>query len=493
MKNACFTLLLSLFVLLGCQKNKVIGEFVKTPSPLSITRELEDSGLFVFGHMKVPERAANPEGKTVELAVAIFKCRADSVSQDPLVLCAGGPGLSNIDDFVPGLVGGLGNLFLNTRDVVIIESRGLKYSKPYLNVPGFEQLQLSLLEKNLTADQTINMYIDTLQVAYDRFTAQGIDLSAINSLEISNEIAYVMEQLGYEQFSMFGTSYGTEVVQYMLMNHADRLNSVVMNGTMDTSLGGYHMHTSLIEILESLFDTIEADPIYSEAYPNLKKRFLDKISELNLKPETIQIKYLKNEQEYDVKLNGNRIAVWLFYQMYNNTQIQLSIHKIVNGDFSEIIASPGIIFPIPEFSTGLSLSVFLSETSDIKPKHIPLDNEYAELIKGTSLSMFGPYFWRQAYKVWPVKPREAIKPIKTNVPILMLGGKFDYLCRPSYAKEFAAQQENAYLYIFDDVAHSPVDKGSCAIMMLKEFFDNPGKAPDSSCMEEFEYKMLLPE
>ncbi len=27
----------------------------------------------------------------------------------------------------------------------------------------------------------------------------------------------------------------------------------------------------------------------------------------------------------------------------------------------------------------------------------------------------------------------------------------------------------------------------------KEFFDNPGKAPDSSCMEEFEYKMLLPE
>jgi pimeloyl-ACP methyl ester carboxylesterase len=229
----------------------------------------------------------------VELAVAIFKCRADSVSQDPLVLCAGGPGLSNIDDFVPGLVGGLGNLFLNTRDVVIIESRGLKYSKPYLNVPGFEQLQLSLLEKNLTADQTINMYLDTLQVAYDRFTAQGIDLSAINSLEISNEIAYVMEQLGYEQFSMFGTSYGTEVVQYMLMNHADRLNSVVMNGTMDTSLGGYHMHTSLIEILESLFNTIEADPIYSEAYPNLKKRFLEKISELNLKPETIQIKYLK--------------------------------------------------------------------------------------------------------------------------------------------------------------------------------------------------------
>lgn len=493
MKNVSFTLLLSLFILFGCQKNKVVGEFIKTPSPLSITQELEDNGMFMFGKMKVPERAAKPGGKTVELAVAIFKCRSDSVSQDPLVLCAGGPGLSNIDDFVPGLTGGLGNLFLNTRDVVIIESRGLKYSKPYLHVPGFEQLQFSLLDKNLTADQTIDKYLDTLKVAYNRFTAQGIDLSAINSLEISNEIAYVMEQLGYEQFSMFGTSYGTEVVQYMLMYHEDRLKSVVMNGTMDISIGGRHMHTGLIETLESLFDTIEKDPIYSAAYPNLKRRFLDKISELNSKPETIQVKYWKDDQEYKVALNGNRIVVWLFHQMYTNTQIQLSIHKIVNGDYSEIIANPGLIFPIPEFSTGLSLSVFLSETSDIKAQDIPLDNEYAELVKGTSLSMFGPYFWKQAYNVWPVKPREALKPIDTEVPILLLGGKFDYLCRPSYAKQFASQQKNAQLYLFDDVAHSPVDKGPCAIMMLKEFFDDPSKTPNSLCMDDFEYKMMLPE
>jgi len=143
--------------------------------------------------MEVPELSDQPDRKTIELTIAIFKCKSDSATQDPIVLSAGGPGLSNIDDFVPKLTGGLGNLFLYNRDVVVIETRGLKYSKPFLHIPELEKIQLSLLGENLSVDETIEIYLDTLQSAYKKFEDEGVNLSAYNTYEISNEVAYVME------------------------------------------------------------------------------------------------------------------------------------------------------------------------------------------------------------------------------------------------------------------------------------------------------------
>lgn len=481
-----------LLQIIGCNKKENTGKFIEGECPLNLPPEVLESDKFFYGHMDVPAFFDDPGKGTFRLTLAIFRCKQDSAILDPLVLCSGGPGLSNIDDFVPALAGGLGNLFLNNRDVIIIETRGLKYSEPFLHIPGIEKLQLSLLDQNLSVEETHKMYLDTLQLTYKNLSKQGINLSAFNTYEISNEIAYVMQQLGYEKFSFFGTSYGTEIAQYLLINHTDRMTSVVMNGVMDITMGGHHMHTSLIHTLDTLFENLQHHPEYSKAYPDLKNRFLLKITELNEIPDTVNIKYSKNQEEYKVLLNGNRVALWIFHQMYSNTQIQLAINKIINGDYSDIIDYPGLIFPIPEFSTGLSLSVFLSETKNIRQESIPLETEYSDLIKGSTLSLFGPYFLKKADNVWMVNELKAPEMIETDVPILLLSGKMDYLCRPAYAKQLAAKQKYSYLYIFEDVVHSPVDRGECAIMMLKEFFDNPNKAPNSACMDEYKHKLILP-
>lgn len=477
----------------ACQKNENAGKFTKTDCPLDLPLELVESDKFLYGKIEVPELSEHPNGKTIKLAVAIFKCRLDSASRDPLVLHAGGPGSSNIDEFVPLMAGGLGNLFLDQRDVVIIETRGLKYAKPILELPGINKLQYTLLNKNLTVDETHDMFLDSLQAAYKKLNNEGVNLSAYNSYEISNEIAYVMEKLGYDTFSFFGTSYGTEVAQYLLMNHPNRMTSVAMNGTMDINLGGHHMHSSLIKTMDDLFQKLESNPETAAAYPNLKTRFLTKLHELNKNPEIVMIQDKQTQKKYQVVLNGNRVALWIFHQMYNNTQIQLSFHKIINDNYSEIIADPGIILPIPDFSLGLNLSVFLSETQNIQAENLPVEGEYKDLIKGSSLALFGPYFLDKAHKVWPVDAARSIKPIKADIPILLLGGRMDYLCRPSYAQGFADNQKNAYLFIFEGVGHSPVDQGDCAIMMIKEFFENPDVAPNSSCVNAYEHQIVMPE
>ena len=95
--------------------------------------------------------------------------------------------------------------------------------------------------------------------------------------------------------------------------------------------------------------------------------------------------------------------------------------------------------------------------------------------------------------MWSVSDvSNANKSIVTNVPTLMLSGEMDHVCPPSYAIKLSKTLKNAYLYIFPGVAHSPIDIGTCGILMMKEFIDNPSKAPDNSCMSEFRAEFIIP-
>jgi len=486
-------LLLSL-IFAGCSQDNNLGEFIETTSPIKVPQELIESGKFSYGYMKVPEFHNKPNGKAIELAIAIFKSKADSATHEPLVLTTGGPGLSNMDSFIPELSGDLGNLFLDNRDIVVIELRGLKYSRPNLSSPEIEELQLYLVDKNLSVEETIDLYLDTLKVVYDRFTKAGVNLSAYNDYEIANDIVYVMKRLGYKKFSTFGSSFGTLVAQHLLLNHSQNLVSAVLNAPVDMNRGLNDMHVNSINMLETIFERCENNKEYAAAFPDLKNRFLALLDKLNERPDTLSIKYPVNGKTYNVVLNGNKLAVWLFAEMYWNTQIPLTLHKILAGDYSDIRERPGLIFPLREFSYGLALSIFLTEFPAISDEDLPLDGEYSSFVKGCGTLIFTPYFLKKAEKVWVVdKVSNVNKSLETDVPILILRGAMDHVSNPDYTRELSQRLKNVYLYTFPGVAHSPIDAGVCGIMMMKEFIDNPSKAPDSSCMNQFQSKFVIPD
>ncbi len=495
MKNA--PSIYSVFILLlifGCNADDDQGRFVEAPSPVAPPQELLERGGFIYGYMKVPEFHDNPHGKTLKLAIAVFKCIADSATHEPLVLITGGPGLSDIDSFLPELFGDLGSLFLNNRDIVIVELRGLKYSEPNLFCPELDSIQMELLDKNPAPEETVNLYLEALKQAYARFERKGIDLSAFNDFEIANDIVFVMDHLGYEKFSVFGSSFGTLVVQHLLINHPEHVVSAVLNAAVNMDSCFYNMHLNSIKTLDTIFERCENDEKLKQAYPDLKNRFLSLLKRLNDHPDTLKIKNPANGKIYDFVLNGSKMSAWLFTQMYWNTQIPLTLHKILSGDYSEIINNPGTIFPLSDFSYGLSLSIITSGFSTFADEKIPLDGEYADYIKGCGTMIFTPYFIKKVKKVWKVDDVGKIrKPLVSEVPVLMLNGELDHVCPPADAIALTEKLKNSFLYIFPGVAHSPIDAGLCGVMMMKEFVDNPSKAPDASCVEEFHTRILLPD
>ncbi len=484
-------LVLCLFLLtvlcIGYKPGNGIGEFTNSTSPIEVPDSLIANGKFTYGYMKVPELHSIPNGKAIELAVAVFKSQAEVPTHEPLVLIMGGPGMSDIDAFVPEMIGDLGKLFLENRDVVIIELRGLKYSKPNLLCPEIEQLQISLLDKNFSSNQTLDLYMDTLKVTYDRFETEGVNLSAFNDYEIAKDIVFVMEQLGHDRFSVFGSSFGTLVCQHLLLNHSDHITSVTMNAVVDINKALPRMHANTNQTLETLFEKCKNDEALNKAYPDLKNRFLSTIKRLNEHPDTLQIKYAKDKKMYKLVLNGNKLAVWIFANMYWDTQLPSTLHTILSGDYGQIEKKPGILFPLDDFSHGLSISILLSEYSNFEKDDIPLDDEYAEFVKGSGTLIFTPYFLSRAKKIWKVNDLQN-KDINlvSEVPTLMLSGELDHVCPPIYAVELSKKLKNSHGYIFPGIAHSPIDQGACGIMMMKEFIDDPTRAPNSQCLEQFE-------
>jgi len=65
------------------------GIFTEAECPISISEELASSGKFTFGYMTVPEFHGKQGSQAIELAVAIFKCKQEKATWEPLILNGG--------------------------------------------------------------------------------------------------------------------------------------------------------------------------------------------------------------------------------------------------------------------------------------------------------------------------------------------------------------------------------------------------------------------
>ncbi|MER6583094.1 hypothetical protein, partial [Nonomuraea sp. NPDC001023] len=94
----------------------------------------------VCGFLLVPERRDTP-GRTIKVGYAVHTSTAPGRKPDPIVYMGGGPASSSLQ-----LTGFLSQMFPD-RDVVTIEQRGGKYSRPVLGCPETAEALLGRLRR----------------------------------------------------------------------------------------------------------------------------------------------------------------------------------------------------------------------------------------------------------------------------------------------------------------------------------------------------------
>jgi len=486
----------------GCKQvvNEEIGKFREAPCPFDLPEGLVLGENFKFGYVTVPEFHSNPNGKTIEVAVAIFPSTSDNPSQDPLVFNTGGPGESNMDNFIPPLAvmenGRLGELVLPYRDAVVIELRGLRYSKPNLISEELSMARNDMWDKNLDYDEILAGQVKALQKTRDRFNREGINPSAFNNVETAADIALIMTNLGYEKFNLFGSSAGTLLAQHVIRDYPNRVRSAILNASVPLgSPFGRDMVPEAINSLKRIFDECEEDPDCSNSFPNLEDRFLNVLESLNSSPITIPIEIPGKDEKLNYILNGYRFASIITLYMYFNPQVPFTIDQVMSGDYSLIKEIVGFQSGMNTFADILGYTVFLSECPVYTHSDIKIDPAYSTFSKGATCMGFGGEYLLGVDTIFNISKLDP-KTIETqqtyDVPLLVLNGLYDPVIPVSYDEILKNRFTNGYIYRFDGVAHSPVDFAEkCAIGMFFEFIDDPTKAPESSCVEEYHFKFQI--
>jgi pimeloyl-ACP methyl ester carboxylesterase len=238
--------------------------FQQAPCPFALSGSLVEGKNVTCGFLTVPEDRSQPQGPTIQLAVAIFKASSLHPAPDPVLVLGGGPGQALLENQGPRY--NVGNL-LSNRDLILLDQRGAGYSQPSLRCLDNE----------------------TLQACHARLVKSGINLNAFTTLENAADVHDLIRALGYRQVNLEGVSYGTRLALTVMRLYPADLRSVVLNSVAPPQV---NLFTSVPQAAGRAFDVLfqgcAADRSCNATYPHLQAVFYQLVADLNTTPVTFQ-------------------------------------------------------------------------------------------------------------------------------------------------------------------------------------------------------------
>ncbi len=441
------------------------------------------------GFLTVLEDRSKTDGPTIRIHYAVFRSFSDAPLPDPVVYLEGGPGGHALQS-VPLVFEDLVEPFLSERDFIMFDQRGVGYSEPALTCPEQVELRFETLDLDLRGDRYAVISIDALIQCHDRLRRDGIDLSAYNSAENAADLEDLRKALGYDQWNLFGVSYGTRFALTAMRDYPGGIRSVILDSTYTPDVD---LFTSLPEstnrVLRSLFDGCAADQKCNETYPDLEGTFFDLVERLNTRPVITEITHALTGDKYDYLTNGNRLLDFVFESFYATELIPL-IPKLIldvrDGDYDTYNLVQGSLIANADFlSWGMYYSVQCAEEVAFSSRSDAraASDEYPELREFVEiLSVYDVCDHWQDGDVDPIENQ----PVTSDIPTLVLAGELDPITPSKWGSLAAGTLSNSYFIEFPGMGHGVAVTADCPLSIALAFLSDPLGELDRSCTERLE-------
>lgn len=432
---------------------------------------------FVCGTVEVPEFHADPTGDTIRLSVVVLKSAGGA--PDPLVMFNGGPG-SSVFNFIPVMASPTAAGINQFRDIVLMSERGSFGADPLLVCPELVTASNENFGIALTEHHAIRL--EAFAACRARLEAEGVDLNAYNNPERAADVPMVMQALGYTEYNMWGVSGGGIMTQYVLREHPEGVRTVMTDsGAFPTAYIGtvfYNIYDVVSNAYRRMFETCAADDICSTTYPDLENVFWGLVDELNATPAPVQLTNPLTGETMDWNLTGDVVISILANEFGNVEILPRVIYELVNGDYGYVMERvPGLYLNDGGYADALYESVVCSEISGLTQETANTANSYPRVLAALHDQI---QFNIDLCGLWDVAPVAEGAVIQSDVPILIMEGKFDANKPPELGAVVAENFSTSYLVEFADTAH--VVFGACALQLMGEFMNDPATAPDTSCV-----------
>ncbi len=433
------------------------------------------------GILSVPENRSVAGSRLIELAIVVI--RAENPQADPVIYLEGGPGGSAVLGFESDPEGWLEYDF--DRDLIFLDQRGTGLSWPSLNCPELEDIDFY--------SSAVNPELDANIACRDRLLSEGIDLTAYNTAENASDVEALRQALGYDQFNLYGISYGTRLAMAVMRDYPTNIRSVVLDSPFppNADVIGEEVLYSYARV-QDMFNACAADDWCNEDYGDLQSTYLEVVAELDANP--VQTEY--------GEIFGDSLSNLIYQVMFAGEGIDLLprvIHDAANGDFetfglAQELAGDGSGASRLYQDESLEDSEGMYATVMCHDEFVFGDIDAAEAIVTQTLpeelhaGMFysgtqNQYDICQVWQAGAAAPREDAA-VVSDIPTLVLVGAYDPATPPEWAELAVETLSNGYLIEIPNRGHALTSGLTCSTEMMTAFINNPNGAPDQSCIAD---------
>ena len=439
------------------------------------------------GQLIVPENRHKQNGKTISLLVVTIPSVNQPPKHDPVFYITGGPGgdaMGDIEFVVPTLN--------QDQNLVVLSQRGTAGAKPALFCPELDAFDAKAVSLVYDAPSTGVQHVAATKACHDRLVAEGVDLSAYNTLENIEDFVDFGKTLGVPKWSVFGTSYGTYAALVMINVHPEKLVSVIIDSVSPPSVAGLGWPwSSAGEGFRNLFDACAADPSCASKYGDVGAKFTSKVQELEAHPLTATGHYAEGGPPVQVVLDGGALVNWLVAGGRRTFAAAPSaIAELAEGNPAQIVAARAAIAnPVKGdfLGYGLTFGVFCSEWIPFQPQSQILADGRAAFpsFPATVLAQTPQLpFTTEDCAVWDVpKAPASIKDVtRSSIPTLVINVTYDAKTSPIWATYVAKTLPNSTTLIVPGIGHFVTAQSPCAQTLIRAFLADPTTKPDTSCV-----------
>ncbi len=475
------------------QKKPLANEFQPTSAPLATATlmqkatqnytailqstpcqfKIPDQVQVTCGIVEVPEDRNGDVKDTIHIAVAVFHSTSSTPKPDPILYLQGGPGDKAID-WIANNFSTMVLPYLAERDFIVFDPRGVGYSEPRFDCDDFKTTYLQDLQGKIPTAQKVSYYQGALLACKNNLVQAGVNLSAYTSIDTSADAKDILVALGYQQANLYGISYGTRLGQLIMRDYPGFVRSAILDSVVPVEVQMFNQSTTEKDsALHVLFEDCKANPDCSSAYPDLEQTYNEVVAQFNTQPITLTFPTTENKKLEEL-VDGSTFHDVVLWSLRTPQMIALTpslVYRTRNGDYSMLkLALAYPILSLDSISTGIYISVNCHDQIFAMSTE-KLDHTIYDLCN-----------------LWDIRPLAEGEndPVNSEIPTLIIAGKYDPVTPPSFARQLAGHLTHSYIAEIPDQGHAPSASGisDCPTRVISAFLQDQNTSPNLTCIQE---------
>lgn len=454
------------------------------------------------GRLEVPENREKSRSRMIEIAFTKIHAKQPDdwnaeengewvKRDDPIIYLTGGPGVK-----AQGYVARLKDHGVReTRDLYILEQRGIGWSSDYC--PDYSLFDPSAANTPVWGEYQ-RASLKAMESCFAKAKAARVDLSGYSSIENARDVKALRQALGYDQWNVWGISYGSILGQAYLKEDPEGVRAAVIDAIvpLQQDITFHNIARYYDRVLTMLEDACNDDAACAKDFPNLVANYKDAIKAVAASPieiDAIDEELFPSGKAYIYHDLIGAAPFSLFYEQKNYPSLPAFIAALTrmveekDYDALRMITAGGSA--AVDISQGMYDAIACNDGwhAGIRKafEEDGLDHPVLSMIFGDPALADEQAQICKRYGA-TARPAEDYAAVETDIRTLIVEGAMDPITPPPLAEKILPGFSNGTYVEFAFAGHGPTRSVECAGEFLTKFYDDPNGELDTSCPESME-------